>query len=357
MTRLDRLAQRLGTNGLDGLLVASATNQRYLCGYTGHAAHLLVSPRGTYLITDYRYAEVARESCRGAKIVVRDRLATTLADEVQRWCHADGWRRVGFEATHTSYAEFQALSAARIELVPTTGLVEDLRYVKDPAEVEALRRAAAVADRALAQLLATDVRTGRTERELARALEAHLFDEGAEDLAFDTIMLSGPRSALPHGQPTDRAIAAGELLLIDFGAVVEGYRSDMTRTFVVGTADDRQRAAFEAVGAAQRAGLEALGVGVDAEEPSRAARAVLDATPFGAHAGEGLGHGLGLDLHERPFMGFRRPDVLEDGCVVTVEPGVYIPGWGGIRLEDDVLVTAKGAERLTRSPQTLELPA
>jgi Xaa-Pro aminopeptidase/Xaa-Pro dipeptidase len=182
-----------------------------------------------------------------------------------------------------------------------------------------------------------------------------MFDHGAEEVGFETIMLAGERSALPHGQPGDRVLRQGELLLIDFGAAVDGYRSDMTRTFVLGKADARQSAAYEAVLRAQQAGLDALAVGVDAQVPARAAQAVLDATGFGEHAGEGLGHGVGLDLHERPLMGFPRPETLQAGCVVTVEPGVYIRGWGGIRIEDDVLIAESGNEVLTHSPKTFEL--
>lgn len=345
----------MGAMELDGLLVTGLVNQRYLCGYTGHASHLFVAGDTRVLVTDYRYAEIAKASCKGVEVVVRDRLTTTLPQQLQALFEGAGVKRVGFESHHTSYAAYQDLLGTKVELVPCEGMVEQLRYVKDPGELGAIGHAAGIADRALARLLAEDVKPGRTEREMARALESYLFEEGAEELAFETILLSGPRSALPHGQPTDRKLETGELLLIDFGAVVDGYRSDMTRTYVLGGANAEQRAVYEAVAAAQRAGIEALAPDIDAEVPWQAAKAVLDSTPYAEHAGEGLGHGLGLDLHERPFMGFRRPDTLRAGCVVTVEPGVYIPGWGGIRLEDDLVITKAGGERLTKASQIFEL--
>jgi Xaa-Pro aminopeptidase/Xaa-Pro dipeptidase len=355
MSRLDCLQDRLASEKLDGMLVNRLTNQRYLCGYVGHASHLVVAAGGRFLLTDYRYADIARECVQGAEVVIRDRMTTTLPAALGRIFAEVGLRRVGFEADHVTFSEHETLREIGVELVPTTGLVEELRYRKDATEVDAIRRAAGIADAALAKLLAEDVRPGRTERELARALETYMFDGGAEETAFETTMLAGERSALPHGQPGDRVLREGELLLVDFGAGVNGYRSDMTRTFVLGKADPRQRAAYDAVARSQQAGLDALAAGVDAHEPARAAKAVLDATEFGEHAGEGLGHGVGLDLHERPLMGFPRPETLQAGCVVTVEPGVYIRGWGGIRIEDDVLVTEDGTEVLTQSPKTFEI--
>jgi len=356
MSRLDRLQNRLATEGLDGMLVCGLTNQRYLCGYVGHASHLVVAAGGRFLLTDYRYSELARECVHGAKVVIRDRMTTTLPAALGKIFAEVGLRRVGFEADRVTVSEHESLRETGVELVPTSGLVEQLRYCKDETEVDAIRKAAGIADAALAKLVANDIRPGRTERELARALDAYLFDCGAEELGFETIMLAGERSALPHGQPGDRVVKEGELLLIDFGAATSGYRSDMTRTFVLGKADPRQSAAHEAVLRAQQAGVDALAVGVDAQVPARAAQAVLDAAGLGEHAGEGLGHGVGLDLHERPLMGFPQPEILQAGCVVTVEPGVYIRGWGGIRIEDDVLVTEAGTEVLTHSPKTLEIP-
>jgi Xaa-Pro aminopeptidase/Xaa-Pro dipeptidase len=353
-SRLASLRARLAHEGLDAITVSSAENQRYLCGYTGHAAALFVGAERAWLITDYRYAGIAEATVHGAQVVVRDRLKQTLAERLLECAAEIEAETVGIEAQHLSHAAALALPDA-LRWTPTTGIVEAQRYRKDVEEIAAIERAAAIADTALAGLLAGPL-VGRSERDLARELEARTFDGGAEGMAFETIVLSGPRSALPHGTPSTRVLERGELLLIDFGAVVNGYRSDMTRTHVVGAASKRQREVYELVLRAQTAGIEALEHGARGDHVAAASTAVLASSELARFAGEGLGHGVGLGLHESPLMGFGGAETLESGCVVTVEPGIYIPDWGGVRIEDDVVIEGAGVRRLTRSPNGLELP-
>ncbi|TPV94491.1 MAG: aminopeptidase P family protein [Myxococcales bacterium FL481] len=356
MTRLERLLPRLSELGVDAFLVSGVENIRYLSGYTGHAAHALVTPHGASLITDYRYAEVAQEDCTDFEVVIRDRATTTLPAQIAQLLDRSQAKRVAFESEFTTVAQLEGLRAGLPQrgLEPCAGVVEALRYVKDATEIACLRRAAALADEALAGLLRDVVRVGVSEREIALDLEYRLQRSGSEGLSFETILLSGPRSSLPHGAPGERRLAAGDFVLFDFGAKISGYGSDMTRTVVVGEPDERQRAVYDTVLRAQQAALDVIAPGVTGAVPYIAAREVIDASPFAEFAGEGLGHGVGLFLHEQPLMmGADCEQVLRPGCVVTVEPGIYIPGWGGVRIEDDVEITETGYERITHSPREL----
>lgn len=347
--RPERQAALRGTlaeEGLDGLLVTHLPNIRYLTGFSGSAALLLVREDATILVSDFRYAAQAPVevgTVAGVEIDQRsvwDRLGRVLASRPTGV--------LGIESHSLTVRDAERLSGlTRGRVVPTTDLVERLRGVKSPEEVAAIRTAAELAQEALASVL-PGVRAGQSETEVGATLEAALRRWGSEWHPFPTIVASGPRSALPHARTSSRSIEAGELLLLDFGAQVDGYCADLTRTVVVGArADERQRTMHELVQAAQRRAIEHLRPGMPAREGDALARDVIAARGFGEAFGHSLGHGLGLEVHEAPRLAPTSETALPPHAVVTVEPGVYFPGWGGVRLEDDVHLNADGAELLS----------
>jgi Xaa-Pro aminopeptidase/Xaa-Pro dipeptidase len=366
--RLARFRERMAAEGVDAYFGMRRENTRYLTGFelaegeeksAGDSGAFLVSADDVVVLADSRYTIQAERQCPDARIAFSYRdLSTRWADLVE----SVGARRVGVEADVVSHALWERLAAAApaVELVPVGGWIEELRATKEPAEVERIAAACAVADRALAGLLPS-IRPGRTERELALELEWAMRTDGAEALAFDVAVLAGPEAALPHGSPGDRTIAAGQVLLFDFGAQVAGYRSDMTRTLFVGDPTARDREVYDLVLRAQAAAIVALETAVaDGRRPSgrsidREARAVIEAAGHGEHFGHGTGHGIGLATHEPPSLSRTAPDdeALPSPTVFSVEPGVYLAGETGIRIEDLVHFDADRAivEPLTRFPR------
>lgn len=349
----DRRAERqralraaLAAEGLDGLLVTHLPNIRYLTGFTGSAGLLLVRADEALLVTDFRYATQAPQEV--------GETATVEIDPASVWQRL--LKRVGqlppaalgIEAHALTVKDAERLGGAgRGRTVPTTELVERLRAVKDPDEVAAIRRAAELAQAALAEVL-PEVRVGRSERDIAADLERALRRRGSEWHPFPTIVASGPRSALPHARTSGRTIEAGDWLLLDFGAQVDGYCADLTRTVVVGRrADDRQRAVYQLVRTAQRRALDHLRAGMTGREGDALAREVIAERGFGHAFGHSLGHGLGLEVHEAPRLAPTAEAPLPLHAVVTVEPGIYLPGWGGVRLEDDIYLGPGGPECLS----------
>lgn len=346
LDRQARLARRLADEGLDALLVTHAPNVRYLTGFSGSAGLLLVDGHGARLITDYRYAEQAPEETRGAALVVMEQ--KNLWDRLRRLLEGPGRVRLGFERDRLTVREAERMSRLdAAEPVPTSEMVETLRAVKDAGEVEAIRAAGELAHGALAEVLPT-VRAGQTEREVAARLEHALRIRGSEWHPFQTIVASGPRSALPHARASERPIGRGEWLLIDFGAQLFGYCSDITRTVIVGAAaDGRQREVYGVVEAAAREARTRIRAGMSGREADALARDVIDAAGYGEAFGHSLGHGLGLEVHEGPRLAKLAEEPIPAGAVVTVEPGIYLQGWGGVRLEDDIHLTANGPRCLT----------
>ena len=349
----DRRAERqaalrvaLGAQGLDGLLVTHLPNIRYLTGFTGSAALLLVREDVTILISDFRYAAQAPVEIGSAAAVEIDQ--QSVWDRLGRVLTAHSTENLGIESQSMTVRDAERLSGlSRGRVVPTSELVEQLRVVKSPEEVAAIRAAAELAQDALAEVL-PGIRVGQTELEVGAALEASLRRRGSEWHPFPTIVASGPRSALPHARTSTRTIGVGELLLLDFGSQVDGYCADLTRTVVAGArADDRQRTVHELVQTAQRRAIEHLCPGMSAREGDALAREVITTRGFGEAFGHSLGHGLGLEVHEAPRLAPTSETPLPTHAVVTVEPGVYFPGWGGVRLEDDVYLAPEGAVRLS----------
>jgi Xaa-Pro aminopeptidase len=347
--RLERqgaLKATLRAEGLDGLLVTHLPNIRYLTGFTGSAALLLVRDDEAILISDFRYAAQAPSEVGGAAVVEIDQ--RSVWDRLGRVLGGGPSGTLGLEAQSLTVRDAERLSGVtKARVVPTADLVERHRAAKSPEEVAAIRAAAELAQEALAEVL-PGVRAGQTELEVASVLEAALRRRGSEWHPFPTIVASGPRSALPHARTSGRSLGVGELLLIDFGAQVDGYCADLTRTMVIGSrADDRQRTVHELVQSAQRRAIEHLRAGMPAREADALAREVLVTRGFGEAFGHSLGHGLGLEVHEAPRLAPNSETPLPLHAVVTVEPGVYFPGWGGVRLEDDVYLGAGGPERLS----------
>ena len=360
MKRVQQLRLRFDTAGIDALLVAGMSNIRYLSGFASDerdVAVMLIGRERHYLITDYRFAEQAMEECADAEVVVRDRKNQTLGQLVQQLTTENQVLRLGIERDHISYGRWLDLKEdlGQLPVTAVQGLVEFQRRIKDDGELDSMRRAAAIGDRALDDLLGL-LRPGMTEKDAAIELEYALMRAGSEGFAFPTIFTSGPRTSRPHGMPSGRRMRRGDMITVDFGAVVDGYRSDMTRSFVLGTADARQREIYQLVQEAQALGVASVRAGIPYSEPNDKVADFLAHSAYAEYAGEGLGHALGLDTHEQPYLTAGSKALLEENHVVTVEPGIYIPEWGGARIEDDVRVTAEGVERLTRfSRELIEL--
>jgi Xaa-Pro aminopeptidase len=344
--RAERLSELLPDAGTDVLLVTDLVNVRYLTGYTGTNGLVLVGPRTRVFITDFRYVEQAAEQVHPS--FERRRAPQDLVEAIAELL-PDGALRLGFEEAHTSVREHRRLAEllpARAELVGVNGLVERLRAVKEPEEVESIRAASVLADTAFERLV-RDGLIGRTEREVALALEHDMRERGADRASFETIVAAGPHGALPHARPREVEIRRGDLVVIDWGAELDGYCSDCTRTVAAGEPDDTAREIYELVLEAQRAGLGAVRAGAAGREVDAVARAVIEAAGHGEQFGHGLGHGVGLEIHEAPRLSQRSEDTLQPGNIVSVEPGVYVPGRLGVRIEDLVAVTEGGCDVLT----------
>jgi Xaa-Pro aminopeptidase len=344
--RAERLLALLPEAEVDALLVSALVNVRYLTGFTGSNALALLGPQIRTFVTDFRYVEQAAEEVdpaydqRQEPMHLTDALPNALPS---------GQLRLGFDDEHLSFgqhAKLRDLLPERIELVPAGGLVERLRAVKDAAEIERIRAATRLADEAFSDLLESGL-PGRTERELALALVGAMQARGAQGVAFDPICAGGPHGALPHASPRDVMLGSGQLVVIDWGAELDGYCSDCTRTVAVGEPGEHAREIYALVLSAQMTGLEAVKAGAGGRAVDAAARAVIEAAGHGEHFGHGLGHGLGLEVHEGPYLSKRYDDELASGNVVTVEPGIYLPGELGVRIEDLLVVTDTGCEILT----------
>lgn len=351
--RLGALADAVEQAHLDALLVTSLANIRYLTGFSGTNALLLVSAREALFITDPRYeTQAAQEVGEVARVSVQT--ASLWAGLWQQLGQLPGVHVAGFESAHLLHRDFQRLleSGSRWQWRPTEELVERLRERKDAGELAAIRDAARIATTALERTLPT-VRPGQTELEIAGALERALREAGSEAFPFPTIVASGPRSALPHARSSSRTVQPGDFLLLDFGAVSSGYCADITRTVVLGRAGERQREIYEVVRQAQALSADGVRAGMRGRAADALARDYIDRAGFGALFQHGLGHGLGLEVHEAPRLSRQAEAELPTGAVVTIEPGIYEPGWGGVRIEDDVHLGPDGPERLTHFPREL----
>jgi Xaa-Pro aminopeptidase len=356
--RATRLRERLGDTGCDALLVTHLTNIRYLTGFTGSAGLALLTAHDLLLVTDGRYAEQAAAELAAAGAGARLEIGRTRADQRQAIIDAaPAASTIGLEADHVSWADQRRYDSdwfPDADLVPVAGAIEALRAVKDAGEVARIEAACGIADEALAAVTHR-LEQGITEAAFALRLDAEMRDLGADDVSFETIVASGPNGSRPHHTPSDRTIEVGDLVVIDFGALVDGYHSDMTRTVPVGgpdALDAIQQRMLDVVTAAQAAGVATVASGVDVRAVDAACREVIAEAGWGDAFVHGTGHGVGLDIHEDPWVGASADATLADGHIVTVEPGVYLPGIGGVRIEDTVVVTSAGCRPLTRAPKS-----
>ncbi len=347
--RTRKLVSALAETGADTLLVSKPPNVRYLTDFSGEGLVVLSQDGDAALSTDGRYRLTAEQECPDCALVLNENghLMGAIGQVKETGC-----KRLAFESEGLTYAQYQRLTEGLddVELLPTTGLIEKLRAIKDNAEVAKVQQAAAIADQALTDLLPS-LEPGPTEQEVALDLERAILLAGAEAIAFQTILAAGPSAAWPHAIPGQRKLQAGQMVKIDVGARVGGYCSDMTRTVFLGEPDEKFYKIYQLVFDAQVAALKAVKPGLECKELDRIAREVIADAGYGENFSHGLGHGVGLEVHEAPRIGKRSDAVLQTGMVITVEPGIYIENWGGVRIEDLVLVTEEGARVLTNAPK------
>lgn len=353
MSRIKRLQEWMAQENLDGFLSCDHVTRRYLTGFGSSAGWVAVTADGLTLYCDSRYITAASQKADGWHAALAE---NGFYESLSAWAEENGLSRIGVESPRMTLAVFRKLQAVIGEerLVPAEDPVAQLRIVKDAKELAAMERAAAIADRAWTYLLG-EIRPGRSERELARLLENRMLDLGGEEPAFSTIMASGENGACPHAETSARLLQTGDLVTVDFGCRADGYCSDMTRTVAIGRPDAEKTFWYESVLAAQLQAVEAVRPGASTREIDALARRVLEERGLAEYFGHALGHGVGLEVHELPTLSRSTDTVLQPGMVVTVEPGVYLPGRGGVRIEDTVVVTGDGCRRLTGSSKVLTI--
>ena len=350
--RLERLVDQLPDRELDAMLISTPENRRYLSGFTGSAGYLLIAKDHVVLVTDSRYTEQATHQAPDYQVLQVRGGWGCLLDLLKK----TGVKRLGFEGQHLTVAAHQALLDALKEepdlshtsQVATSGIVEELRATKDREELALLQKAIDASDAAM-EAVCPAIQEGITEREVAWRMEVAMRDSGADGISFDTIVAAGPNGAMAHHQPSDRPIHRGEPIVIDMGARVGGYCSDITRTVVVGEPDDVFRKVYDTVLGAQLTAIHTVRAGMTGEECDSLSRSVIAEAGYGDNFGHGLGHGVGLEIHEYPRVGPKSTDGLDPNMVFTVEPGIYITGWGGVRIEDIVMLNERGATPLSKA--------
>lgn len=354
MKRINKLLDHLKSIEVDGILISSVQNVTYLSDFTGDSSILIVSPGRCMLLTDGRYTEQARQECPSGIEVFKWLNNKRFGIETYQHVMSElNIKRLGFEGQILTFSSYESLRKGLIntELVNMEGCVEKLRKVKDPSEIGYLKTACQISVRAL-EITLPLVKEGITEKELAARLDYNLRDQGADAISFDTIVLAGARTSLLHGKPENHAVCKGDFVLFDFGALYKGYHADISRAFFVGAADPDQMELYSIIQQAQMAGVRAVMPGVSGRRPDEMVRKHIP-EKYISYYYPGLGHGVGLQIHEEPFIGQASEAVLEKDMVLTVEPGVYIPGWGGIRIEDTVWINEESAALLTDFPREL----
>ena len=349
--RLAKLREKMEKQGLEAILITSSYNRRYLSGFTGTAGYLLITEDHAQLITDFRYIDQAALQATGFEIV---RHEANILDEVANQLKKFKLTKVGFEKQVVTYSLYEGLkkSAADVEWIGIAGWIEEIRMIKTADEISIIKQACQIADNTFEHILKY-IKPGITEREVSLELEFHMRKQGADSSSFDIIVASGARSALPHGVASDKVIENGDFVTLDFGAYYKGYVSDITRTIAVGEPSDKLKEIYQIVLDAQMAGVKGIKSGLTAKEADALTRDVISNAGYGEYFGHSTGHGIGLEVHEGPGLSSRSDLVLQPGMVVTVEPGIYISKLGGVRIEDDVVITDSGCEILTQSPKEL----
>lgn len=352
MNRTEALIKRIKEKNIDGIIIHDPMNRRYLSGFTGSSGYLYISKNKKIMITDFRYIEQATKQCQGFEII--DQGSTGVFQTLHKIISDDQATLIGFESHKVTYSDYLELKKilADVTLVETSDMVEDIRMIKDANELSALKEAARIADLAFEHILPF-LKVGITELEIALELEFFMRKNGASSLSFDTIIASGAHSSLCHAKPTSKKIEMGDFITMDFGCIYEGYCSDMTRTVVMGKANDKQKKIYQTVLKAQQEALAVIKAGLTGKEVDEVARNIIKAEGFGDYFGHGLGHSLGLEVHEEPRLSPKGLRILEKDMMMTVEPGIYIPDFGGVRIEDLVCIKSDGYENFTNSEKAL----
>lgn len=345
-----KLRQSFEEHHIDALLITSGYNRRYITGFTGTAGVAIVTQEKAVFITDFRYTQQAQKEISGFEIVQHTK---PIMEEVGLQLEKMGVKSVGFEKDDMSYAMYEVYrKAVKSELIPVSGLIEKIRLIKTEQEIKIIKAAADIADAAFSHII-TYITPGKTELEVSNELEFFMRKQGASSSSFDIIVASGLRSALPHGVATDKIIEKGDFVTLDFGALYNGYVSDLTRTISVGEPSEQLKEIYQIVLEAQLKSLDEIKAGMTGIQADAVARDHIKSKGYGDAFGHSLGHGIGLEVHEGPGLSFRSETVLEPGMVITIEPGIYVPGVGGVRIEDDTVVTATGNDKLTHSTKKL----
>lgn len=350
MDRLKKVRDRFNELGIDGLLITNSKNRRYMTGFTGTAGIVIISPAKAVFVTDFRYVEQAKNQVQNYDIVQHK---GPIHEEVAKLVKDLGIKHLGFEQDEMTFGTFKIYeNAVSAKMVPISGVIEKLRLIKTDQELQILKEAASVADQAFEHIIKV-IKPGINELEVSNELEFFMRKKGATSTSFDTIVASGFRSALPHGVASDKVIKAGELVTLDFGAYYKGYCSDMTRTVGVGEINDDLKNIYNIVLQAQLLGMNEIKAGMTGKQADALTRDYISAKGYGEYFGHSTGHGIGLDIHEGPALSIKSDTILQPGMVVTVEPGIYLEGVGGVRIEDDIVITKDGNMALTHSQKEL----
>ncbi|MBE6022419.1 MAG: aminopeptidase P family protein [Cellulosilyticum sp.] len=354
--RVKKLQDYMMQHEIEGFVVGSAPNRMYLSGFTGSSAMLLISlNQEPIIVTDFRYMEQVSKQCPDFKSIDQKQKGTLGA--ILEQAEQMGLKKVAFEAEHVSFSTYENMQRAEaIKWIPTKGVIEGFRQIKEESELEKLAQAEHIGDlafKAIVPFIEKHWKDGLTENEVALEIERVMRQNGASGTSFSTIVASGAKSSLPHAVPGNEPLKKGDFVVMDFGCVYEGYCSDMTRTVVIGEASEKHKEIYETVLSAQKAALEGIRAGLKGKEVDAMARDYITKAGYGEYFGHGLGHSVGIEIHENPRFSMMEEQVIESGMVITVEPGIYLPGFGGVRIEDMVVVTKDGIKNLTHSPKEL----
>lgn len=349
MDKIAKIHDLLNKQDLDAIVILSDYNRRYISEFTGTSGALLISKNENKLITDFRYIEQATNQATNFEIINR---SGSINDEIISIINSQNFQKVGFEGHLVSYDTYQILNKATAQLVSFGNEIEHIREIKTPEEIEKIKVAAKIVDDTYNYLLET-VKAGMTEREVKALLESKMLELGADGPSFDTIVASGYRGALPHGVASDKVIEQGDMITLDFGAYYRGYCSDITRTFAIGEPDAKLKEIYDIVLKSQIKAINEIKPGMSVEEADALSRDYIDAHGYGKEFGHSLGHGIGLDIHEGPLLSKNANGTIEVNNCVTIEPGIYVDGLGGVRIEDDILITENGCEVFTKCTKDL----
>lgn len=350
MSKVKTVQLYLQRENIDGLIISSEWNRRFISGFTGTAGTVLITQKSAYFITDFRYTEQATKQCVDFQVIQQKRNAF---EEISGITKKEKLTKLAYEKAHTTVLTFESMQKEiPVTLVGVVNFIENMRMKKEAAEVQIIQEAAQIADEAFIYIL-ENIKVGMTELEVSHMLDFKMRSLGASGTSFDTIVASGVRGALPHGIASEKIIAEGEMITLDFGAYYKGYCSDITRTFAIGTPNPKLVEIYNIVLEAQKRGIACLKPGMKAKEVDDVTRSYITEKGYSEYFGHSTGHGIGLEIHESPTLAFTSNQILEPGMVITIEPGIYIPKLGGVRIEDDVWITEDGYQVLTKSKKDL----